>query len=55
LYEIDFERRHYPEKHSLTLSQSIYKPRGRAHVPSPALDDVHWRPHGQHIEPIYSK
>lgn len=50
-----YDRRHYPEKYRLTLSDPVYKPRGRAHVPSPPLEEVQWRPHGQHIEPIYSK
>jgi hypothetical protein len=50
-----YERRHYPEKHRFTLSESVYKPRGRAHIPSPPLEEVQWRPHGPHIDPIYSK
>ncbi|CAF0969541.1 unnamed protein product [Rotaria sp. Silwood1] len=49
-----YDRRHYPGKHRLTLSESLYKPRGRAHIPSPPLEDEQWRPHGHHIEPIYS-
>ncbi|CAF3634767.1 unnamed protein product [Rotaria socialis] len=49
-----YDRRHYPEKHRFTLTEPVYKPRGRAHIPSPPLEDEHWRPHGQHIEPAYS-
>ncbi|CAF1165648.1 unnamed protein product [Rotaria magnacalcarata] len=49
-----YDRRHYPEKHSFTLTEPVYKPRGRAHIPSPPLEDERWRPHGQHIEPVYS-
>lgn len=50
-----YDRRHFPEKHRLTLSETVYRPRGRAHVPSPPLQDEQWRPHGRHIEPRYSK
>ncbi|CAF0746982.1 unnamed protein product [Adineta ricciae] len=48
------DRRHYPEKHRFAFSESVFKPRGRAHVPPPPLEDVKWRPHGKFIEPEYS-
>ena len=52
---IGYDRRHYPEKHRFTLSDSVYKPRGRAHVPSPPLEEQRWRPHGRYMDPHYSK
>jgi hypothetical protein len=55
LFYSGYDRRHYPEKHRLTLSETVYKPRGRAHIPSPHLEDEQWRPHGRYIEPVYSK
>ncbi|CAF0831258.1 unnamed protein product [Adineta steineri] len=48
------DRRHYPEKHRFSFSESVYKPRGRAHIPSPPLEDEKWRPHGRNIRPHYS-
>ena len=50
-----FDRRHFPARNRLALSESVYKPRGRAHIPSPPLQDEQWRPHGRHIAPAYSK
>ncbi|CAF0729640.1 unnamed protein product [Rotaria sordida] len=50
-----YDRRHYPEKHRFNFSECIFKPRGRLYISSPTSNiDEQWRPHGRHIEPMYT-
>ncbi|CAF3002659.1 unnamed protein product [Rotaria socialis] len=50
-----YDRRHFPEKHRYAFSECSAKPRGRLYISSPRSNpDDEWRPHGRHVEPMYT-
>ncbi len=60
---LGYDRRHYPEKNRFAFSECIFKPIDHDHLSSPPSSppslppnaDEQWRPHGRHIEPMYTK
>ncbi len=58
---LGYDRRHYPAKHRFAFSECIFKPIDRDHISPPSPPslppnaDEQWRPHGRHIEPMYTK
>ncbi|CAF0831683.1 unnamed protein product [Adineta ricciae] len=52
-----FDRRHFPEKQRATINDANARSRRHAQICSAPVSrniDEQWRPHGRHIEPVYT-
>jgi hypothetical protein len=57
IFVLGYDRRHYRENHRFAFSECIFKPTDHDSVPSSPSSNIdeQWRPHGRHIEPMYTK